>query len=414
MALTLAASIANAKNKLFDNEPWLPLLEIDVPALDEPLKLVRNTEDISWPEEVQDLTDYTETDPNARFTVIADKITVNGLTRNEDAYVYYDFGVGNTYFDGSYEIWTTVKITAADAWGYLFLDSLTNLVNDFKGIDTANGDALSIRISNVGGVYYIHLYELDGGTVYTDVYVCSVDTTYYLRFVRDETDDTDYGTLYCYIYSDAARKILLDTLTLTLHTSKKNFRYLYGAQSFNNANAAAMSAEISDLEIYNRWQKFPYDLAESKQASDGSIQTLQARVANVLRQVESYINDADGGYGSEVIIRVVYNGDLTLTDAVLEERFDVGKVSFDNIWGAFELIPDSFFTNRFPKDTFSRVSCRHDFKSRECGYTGSETECNRTMDDCIARSNEANFGACPAIPGGSFNEDDPAVIYAST
>jgi len=42
----------------------------------------------------QDYTTYTETDPNDRFAVANNVITVTGLTNDEDAYVYKDFGAG--------------------------------------------------------------------------------------------------------------------------------------------------------------------------------------------------------------------------------------------------------------------------------------------------------------------------------
>lgn len=48
MSLILSAAIAQAKNQLNDPGAWLVLLEINTPALEDPLRLVRNTEDITW------------------------------------------------------------------------------------------------------------------------------------------------------------------------------------------------------------------------------------------------------------------------------------------------------------------------------------------------------------------------------
>ena len=41
---------------------------------------------------VEDFTGYTEVDPNTRIAVIASKVTWTALAKNEDAYVYKDFG----------------------------------------------------------------------------------------------------------------------------------------------------------------------------------------------------------------------------------------------------------------------------------------------------------------------------------
>jgi len=51
---------------------------------------------------VQDLTSYTEVDPNSRIAVTANRVTATNLTRNEDAYVYKDMGID--YFAGSFRI----------------------------------------------------------------------------------------------------------------------------------------------------------------------------------------------------------------------------------------------------------------------------------------------------------------------
>jgi len=153
------------------------------------------------------------------------------------------------------------------------------------------------------------------------------------------------------------------------------------------------------------WTAFPFELDESKQDANGSIQTLSVRVSNIKRQIEKYVNDADGGSATTVTIRVVYSAELT-EDAVLEEVFTVGTVKCTTDWVTFELEPNSFFTQRFPRNTFNRTKCRWDFKGRECGYTGATySSCSNILSDCIARGQTANFGGTPGLPGGSNEED---------
>jgi len=159
------------------------------------------------------------------------------------------------------------------------------------------------------------------------------------------------------------------------------------------------------------WTAFPFDLDESKQDADGSIQTLAIRVSNVQRQVEKYVNDADGGSNTTVTLRVVYSEELD-EDAVLEEIFTVGTVRCTNDWVTFELEPEAFLTQRFPRDTFNRTRCRWNFKSRECGYTGTTySSCNNVLADCILRDRVSSFGGTPGLPDGSNEE---AGIIGST
>lgn len=188
----------------------------------------------------EDFTTYTEKDDNNRATKTTTRITVASMPSTEDVYIYKDKTVG--FYDGDFTFVATVNLTAADADGRQYVWMVANLVDDAKGIDDASGDYLACFLYGAGSsVYNIYLEECDGGAIYQDSYVISLNTPYYLKITRDETIGT-YGTLYCYIYSDAARTALLDTLSITLRSSKKDFRYLYG---LNNRNSGVASRAIS-------------------------------------------------------------------------------------------------------------------------------------------------------------------------
>jgi len=201
----------------------------------------------------ENFTTYTETDPNSKLVVTSTRITATQINRNEDAYVYKNKG---NYFTGNFEIQLTLHFTdGVGATAIAFIWTLANLVDDWTGIDTASGDALGIAVAAYGSSpnTYIRLQmiELNGGAeVGTDssTYDQVMGTSTYLTIVRDESVGT-YGTLYCYIYSDAARAVLEDTLTITLH-SKKDFSYLYGIQSNNTGNAAIWwSGYVENLTV---------------------------------------------------------------------------------------------------------------------------------------------------------------------
>lgn len=197
----------------------------------------------------QDFTDYIEADPNSRIAVAKREITFEDLTRNEDAWVRYNFGTG--YFSGNFQHQVVVAATGHLDAGIVAVWALTNIIDDLVGIDTASGDYLAVELLYDTGAskYKLRIEEVDGGTPYTDDYEISVDTDYYLTISRDESVGT-YGTLYCYIYSDAERTTLLDTLSLALHTSKKDFTHLFALNTYNSGDAAkTLDGKIADLKI---------------------------------------------------------------------------------------------------------------------------------------------------------------------
>lgn len=69
----------------------------------------------------------------------------------------------------------------------------------------------------------LRLIENDG-TLYYDTFTFAASVQYYTKFKRDESVGA-YGTAYGYIYDDAARTSLLDTLSQALH-AKRDYAYV--------------------------------------------------------------------------------------------------------------------------------------------------------------------------------------------
>jgi hypothetical protein len=177
---------------------------------------------------LEDFTTYTEVDPNNRFTVTATKVDVVGLERNEDAYVYADKGVD--HFDGDFEIlFETFANSGASA--FMAHAMMSNFIDDYEGHRAANESFLAV---DRDGAEDIILVERDGAGQFPDVSSRTVGP-WYCIFERDESVGS-FGTMYCFIYSDSDRLTLVDTLSIALHTSKKDFRYYYVANSVNDGN----------------------------------------------------------------------------------------------------------------------------------------------------------------------------------
>ncbi|KKK50666.1 hypothetical protein LCGC14_3122740, partial [marine sediment metagenome] len=201
----------------------------------------------------EDFGPYTEVDPNSRITKTTRRVTWALLARNEDAYVYNDKGVD--YFNGNFVHFLTYRPTGGaggtssgigGAW------SIANTVDDLYGIDIGGGSYLSLFATvSPASEHNIYLEECDSGTVYDSAaYTLTINTDYYLSIQRDESIGT-YGTLYCYIYSNAARTTLLQTLSVALHTSKKDFRYIFTSHSQSGGTASDTHSGYSEnLELF--------------------------------------------------------------------------------------------------------------------------------------------------------------------
>lgn len=198
----------------------------------------------------EDFTTYTEVDPNSHITKTADRITWADLIRNEDAYVYKDKGVN--HFDGDFEFRFKCEFTSSDNVGVSRMVMLANIINDAYYIES-NGDCLSYSFVKGGdAVYRFFIVEADGGTVYSDLSIISAATTYYITFWRDEAVGA-YGTINAYIctgnYYGESGYSLVDTLALYLHSSKKDYRYIYGLSSYNDNNTPVQAGWIELLDL---------------------------------------------------------------------------------------------------------------------------------------------------------------------
>ena len=187
---------------------------------------------------VENFTTYTEVDPNGHLSQSATRSTYTGLGRNETAYLYRDMGAG--HFSGDFEHLLDSNYasqTHSDSvvyhWGLsLTLDELTPL----KKIDLYAYNT-TIRLNEYTGTN-----NYDSGN-----YTITLGNTYYLKIKRDESVGT-YGTLYCYVYTDAARTTLVSTLSVALH-EKVDFRYIYSPSSCNTATAYYQTGYIENLDL---------------------------------------------------------------------------------------------------------------------------------------------------------------------
>jgi hypothetical protein len=176
----------------------------------------------------ENLLNYTEVDPNSKLTVTSSKVTANDLDRDEDAYVYKDFGAD--YFD---DIDCDFEIYADDTndSGANFHVGFSNTVDDRQGW---GNDVFSVYFNstNGSGGWELRLVADTYGT--PNAYTASEDTLYYCTLQRAAGSDA----VYLYIYSDAPRETLIDTLTVSSVGISTKFRYFFAACSRNTSTAS--------------------------------------------------------------------------------------------------------------------------------------------------------------------------------
>ena len=150
------------------------------------------------------------------------------------------------------------------------------------------------------------------------------------------------------------------------------------------------------------WVAFPFEIDNVQDTTKGSIPTVQLRVSNVDRIMQSYAEQYDGAIGSTVVLRIVNSNYLSSTTPEVEEKFMISSVDADRDWVYITLSIMNPIRMVFPKEKFIRNFCRFKFKGQRCGYTGSDTSCNHTLEDCETKGNKDRFGGFPGIPLGGI------------
>jgi lambda family phage minor tail protein L len=137
---------------------------------------------------------------------------------------------------------------------------------------------------------------------------------------------------------------------------------------------------------------FPFDIEAADISNKGEIPSVQLKVANVTKVIHRVIENLDGAVGAKVTIHVANTQYLELDMSELDLEYSVISTSASAEWLIFTLGAPNPLRRRFPPHRFGAESCRWEFKSIECGYSGGETTCNRTFDDCEDRANTRRFG----------------------
>jgi hypothetical protein len=191
----------------------------------------------------EDYTTYTEVDPHNRYTVAAALITAVGLQRDEDAWVYKDFGAGHFVSGLSHNVDIQVNTLGSASAGVGCCHAVSNYVDDLGYLSTNTKQAMVLWFYG-NTAREIRLRDCENNTSDTDIanFAPALNTWYYATFAYSGTAGT------CILYSDAGRTTVLDTIAVTI-ANGRTYQYGIEVNSHNGGITAAISYKVANLDL---------------------------------------------------------------------------------------------------------------------------------------------------------------------
>ena len=163
---------------------------------------------------------------------------------------------------------------------------------------------------------------------------------------------------------------------------------------------------VNNIEnvTYNgqEYTAFPFQISVDKQTSKGEVPSVQFRICNINRVLQTYIEDYDGFIGNTITMRLVNASHLTEDYSVLTVSYEIIVCSATSEWITFDCGAPNPMRKRFPLYRYIGSHCNFTFKSVECAYQGVDTECNRTYTACSLKKNTVHFGGYKGLVGGNI------------
>lgn len=185
----------------------------------------------------EDLTSYTEVDPNSHISATASRATGANVGRDESCYLYYDKGVD--YF-AALCIDFDICVSTFPVNGMLGVFGISNTLNDFGVFGNDDIKVMFYNRADYGnGLYFSSAAVSDRMQITKDViYYCTLERT------------SGSATVNLKVYSDALRTTLLDTLTFDLATASTKHRYIFSiASNRAGSTAYACSGYVENIVI---------------------------------------------------------------------------------------------------------------------------------------------------------------------
>lgn len=176
--------------------------------------------------------------------------------------------------------------------------------------------------------------------------------------------------------------------------------YLYEIENFDGQSNNLTFAAYDDDIVFNgkTYLKFPLTHESVGENTTGEIDAVMVRVSNVSQFIQNKLESYDLR-GKKIIITMVFANLLSSALNLIEHSYYI-----DSYNAGVEVV-EFTCTSKFdlmklelPTRKFWRNFCSWKFKSAQCAYAGSATNCNKTFQKCKELNNSVRFGGFPSIP----------------
>lgn len=147
----------------------------------------------------------------------------------------------------------------------------------------------------------------------------------------------------------------------------------------------------------NEYIAFPFEIGEIT-SGKGEVPQFQIRVDNTSRAINRLVMEYDiylkqnGIEGNKVYATIYVVNTIDLSEEILAEKFELTSWDTTSQWATFKLGASNPFMQTFPPNSVYKDFCRFKFKGVLCGYTGAETQCDKTLKRCRQLGNSVRFG----------------------
>lgn len=160
------------------------------------------------------------------------------------------------------------------------------------------------------------------------------------------------------------------------------------------------------------YTKFPITHDAISENLKGEIDGISVKLSNIARLIEYYLQTYDLR-GKKLSIKLVFSNKLDDPDCYVEFSSCIDSYVSNVKDVVFSLLSKFNILNvTVPARIVSKTHCgwlfaspaiRATGKGQECGYLGTETECDRTRARCRQLGMAPRFGAFPSTPGGNYH-----------
>jgi phage-related protein len=145
------------------------------------------------------------------------------------------------------------------------------------------------------------------------------------------------------------------------------------------------------------WVCYDVDIGEIEEDNENSVTSVDLEIANINGMLDAQIDTYSGFTNAEIKLHsLLVTNDIPSLETTLSFNVSGSRLSGDYL--ILTLTSFNPFEVKLPRATLRKLICKHrDFKGSRCKYSGTATECDRTLKRCKQLGNEKNFGGAPSM-----------------